>query len=70
MKSLRKPELVARQAVKEKMDPVWATMTADQAETWMEENVTDMESAKTALKKLARAMTGLRDLVGLKGTKP
>ena len=40
---------------------VFATVTADQAETWIENNVTDLASAKAALKQLAKAIIYLRD---------
>lgn len=40
-----------------------AKMTADQAEAWIAQNVTDLPSAKTALRHLARMVVALRDLV-------
>jgi len=39
----------------------WATWTADQAEAWINTNVTDLAGAKTALKAMARAIIFLRD---------
>ena len=41
--------------------PGWAAWTADEAATWIEENVTDLPSAKVALVAMARAIVALRD---------
>lgn len=41
--------------------PGWATFTADEAEAWIENNVVDLDSAKTALKAMAKAIVFLRD---------
>ena len=41
--------------------PGWATWTGEQAATWIEENVTDLASAKTVMTAMARAIVALRD---------
>lgn len=41
--------------------PGWSSWTADEAETWIEDNVDDLASAKVALKAMARAVVLLRD---------
>lgn len=41
--------------------PGWATWTGAQAEAWIQTNVTDLSSAKTALKAMAKAICYLRD---------
>tara|TARA_Y100000310_G_scaffold2377_2_gene3082 strand:- start:1044 stop:1241 length:198 start_codon:yes stop_codon:yes gene_type:complete len=41
--------------------PTWANMTADEAAQYIEDNVTDLPSAKTVLKKMARGFVYLRD---------
>ena len=41
--------------------PGWATWTGEQAAAWIEENVTDLVSAKTVLTAMARAIVALRD---------
>jgi hypothetical protein len=41
--------------------PGWATWTAAEAATWIETNVTDLASAKTALIAMAQAIVHLRD---------
>ncbi len=41
--------------------PGWATWTGAEAADWIEDNVTDLESAKTALTAMARAIVALRD---------
>lgn len=40
---------------------VYANMTAKQAEQWIEDNVTNLASAKTALKHLVKMLIYLRD---------
>lgn len=42
--------------------PGWATWTATEAETWITDNVTDLASAKTALKAMAKAIIHLRNV--------
>ncbi len=44
--------------------PTLATITPEEAETWIENGVTDLASAKAALKKLAKALIYLRDRTG------
>jgi hypothetical protein len=41
--------------------PGWSTWTGAQAESWINTNVTDLASAKTALKAMAKAIVYLRD---------
>ena len=41
--------------------PGWADWTAAEAESWINTNVTDLASAKTALKAMAKAIVYLRD---------
>jgi len=41
----------------------FATVTASQAQAWIDNNVTDLTSAKTALKHLATMIIYLRDYV-------
>jgi hypothetical protein len=41
--------------------PGWASWTANEAAAWIETNVTDLASARTALAQMARAITFLRD---------
>tara|TARA_Y100000310_G_scaffold211561_1_gene212299 strand:- start:9064 stop:9267 length:204 start_codon:yes stop_codon:yes gene_type:complete len=41
--------------------PAWATMTADEAAQHIEDNVTNLASAKVVLKKIARGFVYLRD---------
>ena len=41
--------------------PGWATWTAAHAVDWVDTNVTDLASAKTALKAMAKAIVYLRD---------
>lgn len=41
--------------------PGWATWTSDEAATWIDENVTDLVSARVALVAMARAIVALRD---------
>jgi len=41
--------------------PGWATWSADEAEQWMLDNVTDLASAQLALSQMARAIAFLRD---------
>lgn len=43
--------------------PGWATWSADQAESWILTNVTDLASAKVALRAMARILIFLRDSV-------
>lgn len=43
--------------------PGWATWTAGEAAAWIEANVTDLASAKVALKAMAKAICYLRDIV-------
>lgn len=43
--------------------PGWSTWTATQAESWIDTNVTDLASAKTALKAMAKAIVYLRNYV-------
>lgn len=43
--------------------PGWATWDAEAAELWVEENVTNLATAKTAIKALARMAVFLRDSV-------
>jgi hypothetical protein len=43
--------------------PGWATWDAGQAEDWIQINVTDLASAKTALKAMAKMLIYLRDAV-------
>lgn len=54
---------VARQTGESGMDalPGWATFTAAEAEQWIEDNVTNLASAKTALKAMAKAIVYLRN---------
>jgi len=42
--------------------PGWATWTDAEAEAWIETNVTDLASAKTALKAMSRAIVYLRNV--------
>lgn len=42
--------------------PGWATWTATEAEAWINANVTDLASAKTALKSMAKAIIHLRNI--------
>ena len=42
--------------------PGWATWTANEAETWITDNVTDLASAKIALKAMAKAIIFLRNV--------
>ena len=42
--------------------PGWATWTANEAESWIESNVTDLASAKIALKAMAKAIIFLRNV--------
>jgi len=42
---------------------VYATITADEAEQWIEDNVTNLASAKVALKHIIRMLIYLRDYV-------
>jgi len=44
---------------------VFATLTAQQAATWIDNNVTNLASAKTALKRLAEMIIYLRDNIGI-----
>jgi len=44
---------------------VFATMTAQQAAAWIDNNVTNLASAKTALKRLAEMIIYLRDHSGI-----
>ena len=41
--------------------PGWATWTADEAAQWIAESVTDLDSVKTTLTAMARAIVALRD---------
>lgn len=43
--------------------PGWATWTGQEAADWIDANVTDLASAKTALAAMARAIMYLRDIV-------
>lgn len=43
--------------------PGWATWSATEAETWIQSNVTDLASAKVALKAMAKMLIFLRDSV-------
>ena len=43
--------------------PGWATWTAAEAEGWIQANVTDLASAKVALRAMARMLVMLRDAV-------
>lgn len=43
--------------------PGWATWTATEAETWINDNVTDLASAKVALKAMAKMLVYLRDSI-------
>lgn len=43
--------------------PGWATWSADQAESWIQANVTDLTSAKVALRAMARMIIFLRNSV-------
>ena len=45
---------------KERTDNLLANLTFDQAESWIETNVTNIASAKTALKHLARLLIALK----------
>jgi hypothetical protein len=42
--------------------PGWAGWTAAEAEGWIEQNVSNLASAKTALKAMARLIVHLRDI--------
>lgn len=42
--------------------PGWATWTATEAESWIETNVTNLATAKTALKAMAKAIVYLRNV--------
>lgn len=44
---------------------VFATLTAAQATAWIDSNVTNLASAKTALKRLAEMIIYLRDHSGI-----
>jgi len=52
-----------RAARKKMLVHVFATVTPEQAETWIENNVTDLASAKDALKLLTTMVIYLRDYV-------
>lgn len=41
--------------------PGWSDWSGDQAETWIEDNVTNLASSKVALKAMARMIVALRD---------
>lgn len=41
--------------------PGWATFTAQEAEDYIDQQVTDLASAKSVLKKMARLLAALRD---------
>jgi hypothetical protein len=43
--------------------PGFATWTAQEASDWIESNVVDLDTAKTALSRTARALVYLRDIV-------
>jgi hypothetical protein len=43
--------------------PGWATWTGAEASDWIDTNVTDLASAKTALVAMAKAIVFLRDIV-------
>lgn len=43
--------------------PGWATWTANEAELWIQNNVTDLASAKTALKTMTKMLIFLRNSV-------
>lgn len=52
---------LGREAIKDL--PGWATWTDEEAEAWVESNVTNLATAKTAIKALARMAVFLRDSV-------
>jgi hypothetical protein len=41
----------------------WSTWTATEAETWIDSNVVDISSAKTAMKAMAKAIIYFRNIV-------
>jgi hypothetical protein len=43
--------------------PGWATWTAAEADAWINTNVTDLASAKLALRRMAQMLCHLRDIV-------
>jgi len=51
--------------------PTWATFSADEANDWIETNVTDLASAKAVIQKMAKLLCALRDhnLPGLRANK-
>lgn len=64
MANIRQGVLSKERAARKKMlAHTFATATPEQAEAWVENNVTDLVSAKQALKLLATAVIYLRDYV-------
>jgi hypothetical protein len=59
------PDLSASGAAKTDFEdlPGWASWTAAEAEAWIEDNVVNLASAKTALKAMAKAIVFLRNIV-------
>jgi len=59
------PDRAAPDAAREQFEnlPGWATWTGQEAAQWVEDNVTDLASAKIALKAMGRAIMYLRDIV-------
>ena len=54
-----------KQASSDARKHVFATLTAAQATAWIDNNVTNLASAKTALKRLAEMIIYLRDNTGI-----
>lgn len=46
-----------------RQEPGWSDWTPAEAEAWVEDNVTDLASVKTALKKIAKAILYLRNTI-------
>ncbi|GIK36579.1 MAG: hypothetical protein BroJett011_04120 [Chloroflexota bacterium] len=59
------PDRLAQEAAADQFEqlPGWATWSAVEAEGWVEANVTNLATAKTALKAMAKAIVYLRDCV-------
>ena len=60
---LKKQELINKLQTKKAVAkiPGWCEWTAEQAEAYIEKNVTDLASAKTVMKKMAQMLILLRD---------
>lgn len=59
------PDLNAAESAKADFEslPGWATWTGAEAADWIESNVIDLATAKIAMKRMARAIVHLRDVV-------